>query len=244
MGRVCNDNEMDFLLLIRCSIFDAAAAAVCIPCITFVVHNLNSIQKYLARLHNYSNKMSDAVALNGGRNEEELRDDADDTNSTSTIMLMLSQQELEGDGEISDVTERRDTAVPCWLAVTKFLALLGLMYGPIFGFGLAFTITNPTLAWLVGAACLSVSLGTISWMMWPSFVGADANPHVATSLFYFYKVASFWCSWASLFLAASFSTGCLQCMRLVMPAWMSRLAGCGRHWSFWTCNLLSVLAFM
>jgi hypothetical protein len=45
------------------------------------------------------NKRSDAVALNGGGNEEELRDDAYDSN-TSTIRLMLSQQELEGNGEI------------------------------------------------------------------------------------------------------------------------------------------------
>eukprot|EP00978_Attheya_sp_CCMP212_P027380 scaffold91683_cov52-Attheya_sp.AAC.1 len=93
--------------------------------------------------------MSDAVALNGGGNEEELRDDAHDTNAnanTSTVMLMLSEQELEGDGEISGVTERRDTAVPLWLALTKCLALIGLMYGPLFGLELAFSMPNATLA--------------------------------------------------------------------------------------------------
>jgi hypothetical protein len=121
--------------------------------------------------------MSDAVALNEGGNEEELRDDADDTNtSTSTVRLMLSQQELEGDGEISGVTERRDTAVPLWLALTKCLALIGLMYGPLFGLGLAFSMTNATLAWLLGAACLSVSLGTFLWMIGSLIVKCRRDP--------------------------------------------------------------------
>jgi hypothetical protein len=111
--------------------------------------------------YDYSNKMSDAVALNGEGNEEELRDDADDTISTSTLRLMLSQQELEGDGEISGATER----VPLWLALTKCLAGLGLMYGPLFGLALSFSMTNTTLGRLLGAACLSVSLGTFSWLM-------------------------------------------------------------------------------
>jgi hypothetical protein len=67
--------------------------------------------------------MSDAVALNdGGGNEEELHDDVDDANNTSTRRLMLPQQELEGHGEISGVTERRDTAVPLWRRLTKCLA--------------------------------------------------------------------------------------------------------------------------
>ena len=117
--------------------------------------------------------MSDAVALNGGGNEEEFRDDAYDTN-TSTIRLMLSQQELEGDGEIGGVAEIRDTAVPCWLALTKclaiLLAILGLIYGPWFGLIFAFTMTNPTLAWLLGAACLSVWMGTVSWITY-SLIG-------------------------------------------------------------------------
>jgi hypothetical protein len=98
------------------------------------------------------NKRSDAVALNGGGNEEELRDDAYDSN-TSTIRLMLSQQELEGNGKISGVAEGRDTVVPLWLALTKCLTLvLGLMYSPFFGLGLAFSMTYPTLAWLLCAA--------------------------------------------------------------------------------------------
>eukprot|EP00978_Attheya_sp_CCMP212_P010288 scaffold24824_cov48-Attheya_sp.AAC.2 len=101
--------------------------------------------------------MSDAVALNEGGNEEELRDD---TNAnTSTVRLRLSEQELEGDGEISGVTERRDTAVPLCLALTTFLALIVLMYGPLFVLELAFSMPNATLAWLLAAACLSVSLG-------------------------------------------------------------------------------------
>mmetsp|Transcript_12964 Transcript_12964/g.23474 ORF Transcript_12964/g.23474 Transcript_12964/m.23474 type:complete len:331 (-) Transcript_12964:768-1760(-) len=111
--------------------------------------------------------MSDAVALNEGGNEEELRDDAHDANAnTSTVRLMLSEHELEGDGEISGVTERSDTAVPLWLvARTKQCAGMLLMYGPLPGVAFAFTMTNTALAWLVGVACLSVSLGTFSWVI-------------------------------------------------------------------------------
>mmetsp|Transcript_12965 Transcript_12965/g.23481 ORF Transcript_12965/g.23481 Transcript_12965/m.23481 type:complete len:330 (-) Transcript_12965:768-1757(-) len=122
--------------------------------------------------------MSDAVALNEGGNEEELRDDAHDANAnTSTVRLMLSEHELEGDGEISGVTERSDTAVPLWLvARTKQCAGMLLMYGPLPGVAFAFTMTNTALAWLVGVACLSVSLGTFSWILVSLICRARRDP--------------------------------------------------------------------
>eukprot|EP00978_Attheya_sp_CCMP212_P006115 scaffold13787_cov59-Attheya_sp.AAC.4 len=43
--------------------------------------------------------------------------------NTSTIRLMLSEQELEGDGEISGVTESRDTAVPFMVGLDEMLGV-------------------------------------------------------------------------------------------------------------------------
>jgi hypothetical protein len=102
--------------------------------------------------------MSDAVARNVRGNGEELRVVADDPR-TETTSLMSSQQELEGDEEISGVIERRNT-------VLKYLGLFVLLYGSLFGWIFASSLTDPTLSWLLDATCSSVFWGTCLWMMW------------------------------------------------------------------------------
>jgi len=133
-------------------------------------------------------EMNDVVALkSGGDGEEEVCGvDSYTDDETRTI----SQQELDRDEEIGGQSDGEDTVKQkpsLCLALSRCICVILLVPGSIMVFLLFVSaFPNATVAcWLVGAACLTSFLGTISFIIYDSIAKCRRDPKVLDVFVFF-----------------------------------------------------------